>query len=205
MPLWPGDPTEDLLSTDQFLNPQQLEQHFLLGVQTWLGEVPGTKFLVPAEIGVAFDLPLSFVTMLDENEANHPLFHLCLQGTPSKFLQEVMHHIVMQLTEQVGQIQWPPEVVNQVPCSHQWSSSRHLPQLERTLPPWARVCKENEKAAKADEAKPNVPMWDLRVQAHRPDLSPEFLEQFRTLNMWRWKLWCYVSFHQCMGKWYGDG
>ena len=72
------------------------------------------------------------------------------------------------------------------------------------LPAWARVCSDIEKAAKADGAKPNVPMWDLRTQESLPHLSSEFLESLRgrVMNWWRGKV--YRSFRGFMRGTYGS-
>jgi len=197
-----GDSTAGLSDLENLLDVHHLDQRFRMPVRTRLGEVPGVRALAPAEIGAAFDLPLSFASMLEQYGLDHPCTRACLLGTPSKVLQEVMHHVVRRLSEPCGLSVGLPAAPVPRPVSSS-VSSRETPAAERDLPPWARVCIENAKAAKADEAKPNVPMWDLRVQKVRPDLTPSFLERFRAMLMPGWRRRCYLSFRRHMSLCHG--
>jgi hypothetical protein len=65
------------------------------------------------------------------------------------------------------------------------------------------VCSDNAKAAKADEAKPNFPMWDLRIQELRSDIESESLARVRELVMIRWRRRHYLSFRRYLRVEYG--
>lgn len=194
-----------LKSVDDLLDYRLLDAEFALPLRTRKGEVPGRRVLTAGEIGAAFDLPLTVAEELEKRGLESEFGRRALSGCPSKFLAEGLDHALACLTGHVN----PYDVVetHEVPTPRVRLrvSDGPKPAAEAALPPWAKVCSDNAKAAKADEAKPNIPMWDLRVQARRPDLSPEFLAQFREMLMVGWRRRCYLSFRRHMQTAYGAG
>lgn len=204
IPLGKDESVEELQSVDMLLDYQRLGAEFAMPVRTRKGEVPGRRRLTEMEIGAAFDLSLTFAKELAVRGIDSRFGRSAMSGCPGKILAEALNHAIVQITgrSDVFQVQSPRAVPEGGFFLR--ALGRPTPEAELNLPAWARVCSDIEKAARADGAKPNVPMWDLRTQESLPHLSSEFLESLRgrVMNWWRGKV--YRSFRGFMRGTYGS-
>jgi len=172
-------------------------------VRTRKGEVPGRRRLTGVEIGAAFDLPLRFSKELELRGISSQFGQSAVGGCPGKILAEALNHLAVQFTGLADSYRvHQPLVVPETGVRMQ-HLDRPKPEAEQNLPEWARVCSDNAKVAKADGAKPNVPMWDLRIQESLPHLSSEFLARLRGRVMNWWHGRTYRSFKGFMQGTYG--
>lgn len=193
-----------LRSVNDLLDCCALEADFALPVRTRSGDVPGKRKLMVAEIAAAFDLPVQLAKELQERGRESPLYALALSGSPAKFLSEALQHVYTSLTGRLESYDMAAPQAVALTAPRMRFSEGPRPEAEASLPDWARVCQDNDKAAKADGAKPNVPMWDLRIQANRSDLSSDFLARYRELLMIGWRRRCYLSFIRYLRGTYGE-
>lgn len=203
IPLRVGDTVAGLQSIDQLLDYRRLGDEFAMPVRTRKGEAPGRRRLTEMEIGAAFDLPLKLSKDLAEQGISSRFGQSAVSGCPGKILAEALNHLVVQFTGVTDAYQVRQPSVAPESRVRMRAADRPMPEAERNLPDWARVCSDNNKAAKADGARPNFPMWDLRTQEVFPHLSSEFLERFRgrVMNWWRGNT--YRSYRNFMRGTYG--
>jgi len=185
------------------LDYRYLEQEFAIPMRTRKGEVMGRRRLTPVEIGAAFDLPLVLTDVLAEEGLQSDFGSFALKGCPAKFLLEALRHVMDQLLGTVAPVtQAKLPVVPPTPLRIR-ATDGPMPKAEINLPPWARVCSDNAKATKSDDARPNLPMWDLRVAKECPHLTSESLSLFQNLIMPVWRRRHFWSFRRFMQMEYG--
>jgi len=173
-----GAGLKTLQSVDGLLDHRHLDAEFSLPLRTCKGEVPRWRSLTTSKIGAAFGLPLTVAKELEKQGLESQFGQQALSGCPGKFLAEGLNHVTACLTGCSDPYNLELPFVTPMSTIRIRVSDGPKSAAEASLPPWAMVCSDNAKAAKANKAKPNIPMWDLQVQSQRPDLSPEFLSQF---------------------------